>query len=198
MHLNTLGYIVIFFILVICIKTYFESDHYNLTCIDSNVDGKEYCVRPRPKQELAADLLANTTLKMKKLVKHMQNNYIINDNVQRLIKNFNPQSIVETLPNSEHTAYSENKGEKIAFCLNTTKDGDKLIDQNTLMFVSIHELAHTMTESVGHTDEFWNNFKFLLENASKINIYRPVDYSKHPTSYCGMTINENPLFSKLH
>lgn len=198
MHLNTLGYIVIFFILVICIKTYFESDHYNLTCIDSNIDGKEYCVRPRPKQELAADLLANTTLKMKKLVKHMQNNYIINDNVQRLIKNFNPQSIVETLPNSEHTAYSENKGEKIAFCLNTTKDGDKLIDQNTLMFVSIHELAHTMTESVGHTDEFWNNFKFLLENASKINIYRPVDYSKHPTSYCGMTINENPLFSKLH
>ena len=198
MHLNTLGYIVIFFILVICIKTYFESDHYNLTCIDSNVDGKEYCVRPRPKQELAADLLANTTLKMKKLVKHMQNNYIINDNVQRLTKNFNPQSIVETLPNSEHTAYSENKGEKIAFCLNTTKDGDKLIDQNTLMFVSIHELAHTMTESVGHTDEFWNNFKFLLENASKINIYRPVDYSKHPTSYCGMTINENPLFSKLH
>ena len=128
----------------------------------------------------------------------MQNNYIINDNVQRLTKNFNPQSIVETLPNSEHTAYSENKGEKIAFCLNTTKDGDKLIDQNTLMFVSIHELAHTMTESVGHTDEFWNNFKFLLENASKINIYRPVDYSKHPTSYCGMTINENPLFSKLH
>jgi len=198
MHLNTLGYIVIFFILVICIKTYFESDHYNLTCIDSNIDGKEYCVRPRPKQELAADLLANTTLKMKKLVKHMQNNYIINDNVQRLIKNFNPQSIVETLPNSEYTAYSENKGEKIAFCLNTTKDGDKLIDKNTLMFVSIHELAHTMTESVGHTDEFWNNFKFLLENASKINIYRPVDYSKHPTNYCGMTINENPLFSKLH
>ena len=26
------------------------------------------------------------------------------------------------------TAYSENKGEKIAFCLNKTKDGDNLID----------------------------------------------------------------------
>ena len=46
------------------------------------------------------------------------------------------------------------------------------------MFVAIHEIAHIMTLSVGHTEEFWNNFKFLLENAVELNIYTPVDYKK--------------------
>lgn len=41
--------------------------------------------------------------------------------VKKLVAGFNPKSISETLPTSELTAYSENKGEKIAFCLNTTK-----------------------------------------------------------------------------
>jgi predicted metal-dependent hydrolase len=33
------------------------------------------------------------------------------------------------------------------------------------MFVAIHEMSHTCTKSVGHKSEFWENFKFLLENA---------------------------------
>ena len=39
------------------------------------------------------------------------------------------------LYNKCYTAYSENKGEKLAFCTTTTKEGNKLIDENTLMFV---------------------------------------------------------------
>ena len=35
--------------------------------------------------------------------------------------NFNPKKVMETLPTSKFTAYSENKGEKIAFCLNKEK-----------------------------------------------------------------------------
>ena len=31
-------------------------------------------------------------------------------------KKINPNKIVEILPNSEYTAYSENKGKKLAFC----------------------------------------------------------------------------------
>jgi hypothetical protein len=165
-----------------------------LNCITSNVDGNKYCVRERLKQEMAADLLASVTKHMKTLVAYMQKTYPTYENVQRLIKNFNPQTIMETQIDSEHTAYSENKGEKIAFCLNTTKTGDTLIDKNTLTFVSIHELAHTMSESVGHKEEFWKNFKFLLENAVRIHIYKAVDYSKKPISYCGMMIDESPLY----
>ena len=36
---------------------------------------------------------------------------------------------METLPTSKFTAYSENKGEKIAFCLNKKGDNENLIDE---------------------------------------------------------------------
>ena len=51
-----------------------------------------------------------------------------------------------------------------------------------------------MTESVGHTKEFWQNFKFLLKNAVKIGIYKPVDYKNKPKNYCGMKITDNPYY----
>ena len=123
------------------------------------------------------------------------NDTLPDDNrVKRLVAGFNPKAIRETLPTSELTAYSENKGEKIAVCLNTTKNGDTLIDPNTLLFVAIHELSHIMTKSIGHKQEFWQNFKFMLENAKASNIYQPIDYKKTPKEYCGMTINDNPFF----
>ena len=192
--MSIISYILATGILIVCIKYYFDNDIVGLNCITSNVDGNKYCVRERLKQEMAADLLAGVTKKMKILVAYMQKTYPTYENVQRLIKNFNPQTIMETKVDSVHTAYSENKGEKIAFCLNTTKTGDTLIDKNTLTFVSIHELAHTMSESIGHKEEFWKNFKFLLENAVRIHIYNAIDYSKNPVSYCGMTIDESPLY----
>jgi hypothetical protein len=82
----------------------------------------------------------------------------------------------------------------MAFCLNEDKAGTRLIDLSTLTFVAIHELAHLMTESIGHKEEFWDNFKFLLESAKKAGIYEPVDYAKSPVQYCGTRIDENPLF----
>ena len=85
------------------------------------------------------------------------------ENVKRLVEGYNPQKIYETLPTSEYTAYSENKGEKLAFCLDTEKNsGGRLIDINTLTYVALHELSHVATKSIGHTDEFWSNFKFII------------------------------------
>ena len=78
--------------------------------------------------------------------------------------------------------------------MNKTKEGNKLIDLNTLTFVAFHELSHIMTTSIGHKQDFWQNFKFLLENAKEANIYKPVDYKKSPKEYCGMTINDNPYY----
>ena len=188
------GFVLGLFVIAIALKIYLESDAFNLKCIISDVDGNKYCVRERAKLELAADLLANTTQKLKKLVAYLGKKFPNRDNCKRLVKNFNPTKVKEILPTSEYTAYSENKGEKLAFCTTTTKEGDKLIDPNTLMFVALHELSHIATKSVGHTQEFWNNFKFILENAVKINIYTPVDYKQKPKNYCGMKITDNPIY----
>ena len=195
MEINAVGFIMIGMILIVCIKIYLDSDYWNLKCIISDVDGKKYCVRERRKLELAADKLAGTANGMQKLVHHCAKTFPDRENVKRLKEGFNPKKIQETLPTSEYTAYSENKGEKIAFCLDKNKNGKGgLIDSNTLMFVAIHELAHVASESIGHTDEFWRNFKFLLQEAEKINIYVPVDYKKEPKEYCGMDITDNPYY----
>ena len=188
------GYFIILFVIGFIIKIYFESDMFHLKCIVSDEDGNTYCVRETPKLELVADLLARTTEKLKQLVAYLKDEFPNRENVKRLAEKFNPKKISETLPTSKYTAYSENKGEKLAFCTTTTKEGSKLIDENTLTFVAIHELGHVMTESVGHTKEFWQNFKFLLKNAVKIGIYQPVAYKKKPKNYCGMKITDNPYY----
>jgi len=191
---NILMWIFIIFIILVCLKIYNESDAFNLKCIISDVDGQRYCVRERAKLQLAADLLAKVTQNCKDLVAYCAKKHPKNEDVQRLVQKFNPTKISETLPTSEFTAYSENKGEKVAFCLNKKKHEDDLIDINTLTFVAIHELAHIMTLSEGHKQIFWQNFKFLLENAKDADIYQPVDYKKSPQDYCGMSITDNPYY----
>ena len=189
-----LTYIIIGSILLLCLKIYSESELFTLKCVISTVDGNKYCVRNREQLNESADLLAIVTVKCKELVEYVGKKYPEDKDVKRLVEGFNPKRISETLPTSELTAYSENKGEKLAFCLSKSKNSSTLIDINTLTFVAIHELSHVMTKSVGHKNEFWQNFKFLLENAKAANIYQPVDYKKKPKGYCGMTITDNPYY----
>lgn len=179
-----------------CAYIYYDnSESFQLKCVVSTVDGNKYCVREREKVQAAVDLLAGVTEKCKELVKYMGEKHPELESVKRLVSGFNPKKVMETLPTSEYTAYSENKGEKIAFCLNKSKkNNDDLIDEHTLTFVSIHELAHVMTKSIGHKEEFWQNFKFLLENARDCGIHDPLDYKNEPQEYCGMKIHDSPFY----
>ena len=190
-----LVYVIIGFVLVGCVYYYFKEETFQLKCIVSTIDGNKYCVREREKTQQAADLLAKITNKCKQLVEYVGKKYPEREEVKRLVAGFNPQKVMETLPTSEYTAYSENKGEKLAFCLNRTRKGeDNMIDEHTLMFVSIHELSHVATKSIGHKTEFWENFKFLLEEAKSAGLHEPRDYKSVPTEYCGMKIRDNPFY----
>lgn len=193
---DILGLFIIFFVLAgIALIYYRNFEEFQLKCIVSTVDGNKYCVRERTEVQNAADLLATVTQKCKSLVAYMHDKYPNEERVKRLVDGFNPKKIMETLPTSQFTAYSENKGEKIAFCLNKKKgENENLIDEKTLTFVAIHELSHVMTKSVGHKSEFWENFKYLLENAKEAGIHQPVDYKTTPSSYCGMDIHDNPYY----
>ena len=189
-------YLLIFIIIIIAIKSYYESDLFQLKCVVSDVNGDKYCVRERKNIKKASDLLAITTNNMSSLVEHLINKYPNDENVKLLNKNFNPKKIKEILPTSQYTAYSENKGEQIALCLSNKnkKDTDNLIDQNTLMFVALHELSHLATKTIGHDDLFWKNFKFLLKESETLGIYKPVNYKNHNKNYCGMKIKDNPYY----
>jgi hypothetical protein len=193
---DVIGFTIIIAFLVFSYYVYTDGiESFQLNCIISTVDGNKYCVRDRTKLNDAADLLATVTKKCKDLVEYVGQKYPNNDAVSRLVDGFRPNKIMETLPTSSYTAYSENKGEKIAFCLNSQKENNEgLIDINTLTFVAIHELSHVMTVSIGHKQEFWDNFKFLLENAKAAGIHNPEDYKKSPVEYCGMKITDNPYY----
>jgi hypothetical protein len=91
------------------------------------------------------------------------------------------------------TSYSENKGEKIVVCLRDKEPPHKFVDINTVMFVVLHEMAHLMTTTTGHTPEFWTNFKKILQDAVSVGIYTPTNYSRSPVSYCGMQITDSPI-----
>jgi hypothetical protein len=188
-------YVFVGFIVFVCIYTVINSDRVQLTCVLSTVDGNEYCVRKRSQIKEASDLLAKIATKCTKIVKHLHEKFPKEDRCKRLYSNFNPNRIIETLPTSKLKAYSENKGAKIAFCLNKIEhDNNVLIDENTLTFVALHELSHLMTISVGHNTDFWSNFKFILEHAIALKLYSPVNYKEKPQEYCGMTITDNPFY----
>jgi len=188
-------YIFIAFVIFIIVYMYYYNDDHDLKCIISSKDGNRYCVREREKMDEAANLLAEVSNKLKSLVEYLKEKQPDDSRTGRLVEKFNPTKICETLPTSELTAYSENKGEKIAFCLNRKKENNsKLIDINTLTFVALHELSHVATVSIGHKQEFWENFKWVLQNAKAAGIYTPVDYKREPEEYCGMPINDNPYY----
>lgn len=75
----------------------------------------------------------------------------------------------------------------VSLCIRDTGAG--LSDVNTCMFVMIHELAHVATISVGHTDEFWANYKFLLERAETSGAYQ---HQEHPARLCGKNLGASP------
>lgn len=163
----------------------------NKTTIKSTVDNRDYEVRDLPDKQAAANTLADISGKLTKLVEYVVTSDSDRDGVRQLKRNFKSRNIIENTPGGKYTAYSVNKGEQLALCLRDAKD-DTFIELNLIIFVAIHEIAHVMTDEVGHTKKFWDNMRYLLEKGEKIGVYRPEDYSKTPKNYCGLEINSSP------
>jgi predicted metal-dependent hydrolase len=182
-------------IIAFCLLGYsnYESYSNEVTSVKSNVDNNEYIVRNREDKEEAANMLATIRQKLENLIDSMKQKYPNDEAVQRMSRKFNPDNISESGKSSQYTSYSVNKGEKIVFCIRQKDEKESFVDINTITFVSIHELAHIMTKSVGHTDEFWTNFKRLLNEAIKMGIYTKEDYSSNPREYCGIKVTDSPL-----
>ena len=67
-------------------------------------------------------------------------------------------------------SYTINK-HKIYLCL--VDENDNYYNDMMLLFVFLHEIAHVLCNSIGHTDEFNEIFDALLQEAAKNNIYDP-------------------------
>lgn len=176
--------------------SYLSSGPGNLVKVMSARDGREYMVQNLPDMNGAADRLAEIRAGCHKILnEYSQLEYTQDEACKRLVHRFNADNMMENSIDSPYTSYSENKGERIVLCLRDKHDAPSypLIDKNTVMFVVLHEMAHLMTASTGHTQEFWSNFRRLLEDAMKLGVYEHVNYSRTPVEYCGMMITDSPL-----
>jgi predicted metal-dependent hydrolase len=187
----------LFTLLLVIVSIYFYGEHFlnEVEYVRSRVDNQYYLVRNLPDKQESCDLLARVNIRIKKFLKYLRKKHYNDSNILRLFRNYNEHQISESLPNSQFTSYSVNKGEKIIFCIRQReKNNDRLMDINTMMFVAIHELSHLMSLSIGHTEEFWSNMKFLLKEAIRCpeKIYRYVPYHTHPQKYCGTVITDTP------
>lgn len=181
--------IFLFCILVLFVIINKMKENKDIVQKTSRITNESFYVRKLEDSQEAADILSKLCQRLEILTKSLQDNK--SPECQRLLKRFDCSSLSETVPGSKYTSYSVNKGEQLAICIRN-KETNVFLDMNTITFVALHELAHVMTEEIGHTKTFWKNMKFLLEKGEKVNIYKPVDYSKSPVKYCGMTIDSSP------
>jgi hypothetical protein len=167
----------------------------NLTSVRSSVNGETYQVQNLPNKEEAANKMAEIQEKIETLINFYKNDpsAMGDPRVKVMVERFNPKNMMENDMKDDSTSYSENKGEKIVVCLRDKSPGFPFVDLNTVTFVILHEMAHLMTTTIGHTPEFWTNFRRILKDAIQCGIYQEINYAKNPVQYCGMTITDSPL-----
>lgn len=193
MEIGSEGLIIITLVIIGFYFFYSVQSEGGLIKVKSSVDNKEYMVQLKDDSKEAADLIANLKKRLNQLLEHMQRTYGNDDNrVIQLTKNYRPDNLKEGVSKPGYTSYSINKGEQIVLCLRN-KGSDNLVDINTMMFVVLHEFAHLASISIGHTEEFWDNFRWILEEAMNIGIYTKQDFDKKSVEYCGMDITSSPL-----
>jgi len=167
----------------------------NLVVVKSQRDGRDYKVQNLPDKQEACEMMSLLCGKIDKLIQHYKNDpsAMSDHRVKIMVERFNVDHFSENDINASSTSYSENKGDKIVICMRHKRPPYQLIDENTMTYVILHEMAHLMTTTIGHTPEFWTNFRRILLDASSVGIYSLTNYAKSPVSYCGMEITDSPV-----
>ena len=158
--------------------------------VRSQVDGNLYLVQKTRSSQEAADALGKINMDIQSLIRHLKEKYPDDKRVKLIEKRYNPAAISEGSATSGYTSYSVAKGERVVLCLRTD-DPEEFASPNVVMYVTLHELAHLGTEEIGHPPIFWDCFRFLLQEAIAIGIYKRQDYSKSPESFCGLEVDSS-------
>lgn len=192
-----LGILLAIYIIYHMIYTYSE-----IRYVKSDLDGKVYLIRRghnKSEQFLkeSANTLALINKHVMKLVQHLEDNYSEDDSknyfIKKLRQNYMPYIISEAAVDPRYTTYTIDKKD-MHICLRTRDNNEHIYDINILMYVVLHELAHLCNYDkdnqpiLGHGREFREIFKFLVEEALKIDIYKYTNYSSTPKEYCGIMI----------
>ena len=187
--------ILIILFIVILYYNYKIYPNDNMIYERATFDNNLYLVRNLNDKSKSANMIAKCKKNIIMLIEFLNTNIKnfpkYKNNIKNNILKIKTIVIMETSAdknNYETTSYTINK-KTVIFCIRS-KIMDNIHDINTLMYVLIHELAHILNPLVGHGAEFYEIFKFLLQQSIIINIYNPINYTNFPVNYCGMKIEE--------
>lgn len=162
--------------------------------VSSDLTNREYLVQNLDNKEEASYMLSVIHQRIFLLKDHLHKNIDQYPKYKPYIEQFcsriNNVVLLENPPDGKYTSYTVNKGDEIALCLRSRKDG-QLHDINLIMYVVLHELAHVACPEKDHTELFKEIFIFFIRVAESIQIYKIVDYQIDPHEYCGLIIREN-------
>jgi len=173
----------ILFIIIISIFCYMYKPDTNKYIKAKN--GDEFKVQESDNSLKKVEMLSTLDNKIRKIVKHMKDNKLPNEKIANRTYSRLQKSELREIPKNENGAgYTINKGH-IYLCLSKN---DKLNDMDDVMFVLLHEVGHTMSESTGHGTEFKSNFDFIVKLAVQLNLWSKKDYSRDNTNICGIDV----------
>src|SRR3989338_3980727 len=167
-------YLVIIGILLLSSYMYLEGFQNEVEYVTATLDHRTYLVRNLPDKGEAANSLARIRQTLMHVVNTLSQKYPKDERCRRMIFKFRPDNISESSDKGKYTSYSVNKGEKVIFCLRQRDERNK---------------------SVGHTEEFWDNFRFILREAIQMGLYHHQKFHQTPEPYCGTMITDTTLKS---
>ena len=107
-----------------------------------------------------------------------------NDPILRRLK----QKLVSVHPKVNDLTFFEDKEsytinkKDVYLCLRD--ENNEYYNENMLIYVTLHEVAHAICDEIGHTQKFHEIFESLLDRAYNMGIYNPSipiiqDYCQH-------------------
>ena len=158
---------ILIILLVYIIYLFYRFVYDGTVFFTSQVDNRDYRVRRGSNQQLHANILATINKKLNVIINSLKKENTTSEGVARLLKNWNGVTIKEIGHMETDAAYVVNK-KYMSFCIQTTKPEYNISDVNLITYVAIHEMAHIMSQEIGHGTEFVNNFEFLLNYSKKL------------------------------
>lgn len=177
-------YILLILIILLLFYNSFKTDLIKIKSINN-----KYYYTQKIKSLEASKILILLEKFTKKLSYYIIKEYPDNLYIKNKLKK---KIIIKEMPSNynNYISYIHNKN-IIYICLRK----DKYTFENNineLYFILMHELAHLITKKYGHHEEYWNNYRLLLNIAIKKNLYIYKNYSKNPINICNnKTINSN-------
>ena len=178
------------FVVTAAIASFFTWGYKQLNVEATTVkasNGREYVVVETPSKSEAAEKLATITSRVEHFIAKLNVEFAEDPRVKLLTRRYKSDNVSEGTSKNGFTSYSVNKGERIVLCIRQ-RDG-QFADDNDVFYVTVHELAHLATNDIGHTDNFWKTFKFLIDQAIRYQLYEYRNYDRNPVQYCGISIS---------